>query len=152
VRIAVAVLNLVAFLFISFVLVTDGPPDPGADTLFALWSLLTKLFSAWMILCTAERNGWLGPVARVSDLAKAEKTKASASVISGLIFSAIVCNIVLVGFVCWHLAGQYNHPSETGAIPLAVLMVLTPALSLAVLLRSSPRQTRPGPRPDSAPQ
>jgi hypothetical protein len=152
-RIAVVVLNLVVFLFTSFVLVTDGPPDPGADTLFAVWSLLTRIFSAGMILWTADSGGWLGLAPRTAALAKSEKTNASASVISGLILLAIVCNVGLIGFVCWHLAGQYNHPAESGAILLALLMVLTPLLSLAVLLRSAPSHTRPSPRlSSSAPQ
>jgi hypothetical protein len=49
---------------------------------------------------------------------------------------AIICNIVFFGFVCWALVDQYPHPEEDGVIAFAVLMVLTPILSLVVLFRS----------------
>jgi hypothetical protein len=149
-RIAVVILNLVAFLFISFVLVTDGPPDPGADTVFAVLSLLTKVFSVLMILLTRDGGRWLGSCVRAKALVEHQRINRSTLVISSLVTLAMVCNIVVIGFACWHLAGQYNHPAETGAIPLVLLMVLTPLLSLAVLLRSAPRDTRPGPRLSSS--
>jgi hypothetical protein len=48
---------------------------------------------------------------------------------------AIICNIVLLGFVCWALVDQYLHPKEDGVVAFAVLMGSTPILSLVALLR-----------------
>ena len=72
-RIAVVLLNLAQFLFASFVLATDGPPDPGADTIFAVCSLLTRLFNAGMILWTVDSGGWLHLGAGIAASAKTEK-------------------------------------------------------------------------------
>lgn len=47
---------------------------------------------------------------------------------------AIICDIVLIGFVCWALVDQYPHPKEGGFIAYAVLIVLTPILSVAAYL------------------
>ncbi len=49
---------------------------------------------------------------------------------------AIICNIVLLGFVCWAIVDQYPHPEEDGVIPFAVLTVMTPILTLVALIRS----------------
>ena len=138
-RIVVVVLNFVVFLVSSVVIAAEGPPKPGVDTLFAACSLLTRAFTAGMILGTVDGGGWLGLAARWRTLAKSEKRRGSGALSSSLILLAIVCNIALFGFVCWHLAGQYDHPAERGVVPVAVLMVLTSLLSLAVLFRSVAR-------------
>lgn len=47
---------------------------------------------------------------------------------------AIICNVVLIGFVCWALVDQYPHPHENGFTAYAVLIVLTPILSVVAHL------------------
>jgi hypothetical protein len=138
-RIAVAILNLAIFAFASCVLVAEGPPAPGEDTLFVLWSQTTHLFSAGMIFGSTDSGRWSGLASRAKALARREKSNAYTRLINGLIFLAIACNVVLLGLVGWHLAGQYHHPRETGVVAFAIFMVSIPVLSLGVLLRSAPR-------------
>ena len=138
-RTAVALLNLVIFLFGFFVLIGDGPPAPGEDMRYVIWSFTTHLFSAGMILGSADSGRWPGLVTRAKALVKGQSTRSSASLVTGLILLAAACNAVLIGLVCWHLASQRDHPAETGVVALACFMFLTPLLSLGVLLRSAPR-------------
>jgi hypothetical protein len=124
-RIAVVFLNIIAFLFTSLVLMTDGPPDPGADTISAALSLLTK-----------DGGQWLGFYGRAKALLELKSINRSALMINSMVTLAMVCNIVVFGFVCLHLAGQYNHPDESGVIVLAVFMMLIPIINVLVLSRS----------------
>jgi hypothetical protein len=48
---------------------------------------------------------------------------------------AAVCNVVLLGFVYWAFVDQYPHPEEDGLVAFVVVMMVTPILSLVVLLR-----------------
>jgi hypothetical protein len=48
---------------------------------------------------------------------------------------AAVCNLVLLGLTAWAYADQYPHPEEPGFTAFTVLMVLTPIVSLAALVR-----------------
>jgi len=53
---------------------------------------------------------------------------------------AALCNIVLLGFICWAIVDQYPHPEEPGFLPYLALVVLTPVLS-AVALAYGGRRT-----------
>ena len=55
-----------------------------------------------------------------------------------------ICNLVLLGLVCWALIDQYPHPEEEGVIAFAVLTVLTPLPGAAVLFRTGSANGRQG--------
>jgi hypothetical protein len=57
---------------------------------------------------------------------------------------ALICNIILFGFVCWALLRTYPHPEEGGFLEYALLSVLTPILNLVVLFRSGASDGWPG--------
>jgi hypothetical protein len=135
-RIAVMVLNLVAFLFTSLILMGDGPLNPGADTIFAALSLLNRVFSILMILLTKDGGQWLGFYGRAKALLELKSINRSALMINVMVTLTMVCNIVVFGFVCLHLAEQYNHPEESGVIVQAVFMMLIPIINVLVLSRS----------------
>ena len=136
-RIAVAILNLLMFLLSSFVVATDGPPKPGEDMRFVIWSLMTHFLSAIIIFGSAASGRWSGLITRA--LGRGENIPPRALLINRLILLVVALNVVLIPLVIWHLASQTDHPAETGVAAFAIFMVLIPILNLAVLLHSAPR-------------
>jgi hypothetical protein len=57
-----------------------------------------------------------------------------------------ICNVVLLGFTGWAYVDQYPHPKEDGFVAFIVLMVLTPILSLAALVRGGAGAGPPHPQ------
>lgn len=136
-RIAVAILNLLMFLLSSFVVATDGPPKPGEDMRFVIWSLMTYFLSAIIIFGSADSGRWSGLITR--GLGRGENIPPRALLINRLILLAVALNVVLIPLVIWHLASQTDHPAETGVAAFAIFMVLIPIFNLGVLLHSAPR-------------
>jgi hypothetical protein len=136
--------NIVLFGFTCVVLMVDGPPEGIGHIVFTLWSLMTLILTAVVISRRGARDGWLGRQMK-SEALKEQKESADRSAPSAVMrIVAVVCNIVFFGFVCWALVDQYPHPEEEGVIAFTVLMVLTPILSLVVLLRRAAGDGWPG--------
>jgi ABC-type sugar transport system permease subunit len=113
-KIVAIIFNIVLFGFTCLVLVTDGPPQEAVYVFLSLLSLAVPLFSVlvlWRFLKSTAMK-----------------------IVAG------ICNIVLLGFHCWAFLSQYPHPKEEGFVAFAVLMFLTPILTVAALLRSGVRQ------------
>jgi hypothetical protein len=81
-------------------------------------------------------DGWLNFRIKSWAWEEQKKTDDIFSKLTSMRSVTILCNIVSFGFVCWALVDQYPHPEEAGVIEFAVLMVLTPILSLMVLLHA----------------
>ncbi len=116
-NIAAVICNIALFLFTCLVYITDGPPSGVAYRIFNVWLLGTTICSALVI---ARR-----------------RRSAAATVL------AIGSNLVLLGLVCWALLDQYPHPNEEGFLAFVVLIVVTPILSGATLLRGGVLARRP---------
>jgi len=116
--IVAVVCNVVLFLFTCFVLWTDGPAKGGGNVILALLLLLVPILSSAVILRGGARDGWMGSHGKTV---------------------AAIGNIALLGFVIWAVASTYPHPEEPGVIPFTVICVLTPILTLLVVLRRGAR-------------
>jgi hypothetical protein len=112
----VLVCNIVSLGFTLLVLATDGLATKASYIVFTLLLILIPIFT-------------------LLALARPRTFPAKAATILRL---AAICNLVLLGFVCWALVDQYPHPNEPGFVPYAILMILTPILSAVVLLRYRP--------------
>ncbi len=112
-KIAAITLNVVLFLFVCLVILTDGPPREPAYIACTLLSLLIPVLSAIVIWRFGSNS--------------AHRTAP---------FVALACNVIWLGFTCWALVDQYPHPKEEGLVAFVFLMVLTPIISLAALLRT----------------
>jgi hypothetical protein len=134
-RIAAIICNLVLFVFACFVLVTDGSPQGAKYIVFALWSQLTRILTPVVISRIGAGNGWLGLPKKSRALGEPTKADDLSSTITILRIVAVIGNVVSFGFVCWAIADQYPHPDEAGVIEFNLLRLLTPILSLVVLLR-----------------
>jgi hypothetical protein len=134
-KIVAVICNIVLFAFTCLVLVTDGPPKGASYILFTLWLLLTLILNSVVISRSGASDGWLGlHMNRKTLEGKKIDDLSSTSIVMRVV--AIICNIILLGFTCWAFVDQYPHPEEDGVITFAVLMVLTPILSLVVLFRN----------------
>ena len=111
-----AALNLVWFLFTCLVLVTDGFPKEAVYVLFTLLHLSTPPLTGVVLFRSS-----LSPIMR---------------------FAAIICNLALLGFLCWSLLGQPPHPTEEGFVAFVVISVVTPILSVLAILRGGPGHAR----------
>ena len=129
-KIAAVTCNILLFVFLCFVLLTDGLTREASYIVFTLWSFFTLILSMVVISGMRAGNGWMG--------LELSYTGPAIRIV------AIICNLVFLGFVCWALVDQYPHPKEEGVIAFAVLMVLTPILNLVVLLRSRKGDGRSG--------
>jgi len=105
---AAIVLNVVSITFTLLVMATDGPATRAADRVFGLMLLAIPAFNVFALA-----RGGDGYVAH----------------------SSALLNVALLGAVVWALVDQHPHPGEPGFVPYAVLVVLTPVLSVVTLLR-----------------
>jgi succinate dehydrogenase hydrophobic anchor subunit len=147
-RIVAIVCNVLLFVFTSFVLATDGPPEEASYIVFAVWSQLTRIISAVVLFGTGASGGWLGFRRIREALEGQQKTADLSSRDRFMRIVAILFNIVCFGFVCWALVDQYPHPNEAGFIEYVVFMILTPILSVVALFRCQTNrlQATPGAR------
>lgn len=106
--------NVVLFGFTCFVLAAEGLSRQAAYILFTLLLLLIPIFTVFVLV--------------------RKRTPGAATLHSSAIQRvAGICNVALLGFVCWAILDQYPHPEEPGVIPYAALAVLTPILSAIAL-------------------
>ena len=138
--------NVLLCVVTGFLVATEGIPDKPAYAVFTLLMLLVPVLTALTIMRRPSSAGRPGP---------AEKGHAPAGSSAGggwrgtggvMRCVAASCNLVLLGFVCWALVGQYPYPEGAGVIPYAAVALVTPVVSLAVLVRSaraSPRGRQP---------
>jgi hypothetical protein len=134
-KIVAMICNVVLFGFTGLVLACDGPPRGVAYIVFTLLALLMPVFSAVVIFRMGSSEGWLGPREERAVPGGQGKMEGQAPGSTLTRAAAMVGNIVLIGFTWWAILDQYPHPEEDGVIAFAVLMVLTPILTLVVLLR-----------------
>ena len=116
--IVAVVCNVVLFLFTCFVLWTEGSSKGGGYIVLTVLLLLIPILSSAVILRGGARDGWMGSQGKTV---------------------AAIGNIALLGFVIWAVASTYPHPEEPGVIPFTVICVLTPILTLLVVLRRGAR-------------
>ena len=115
-NIVAAVLNVVWFLFTCMVLVTDGFPTEALYVFFTLLHLVTPPLTV-VVLFRARA----GTVIRTV---------------------AVICNLALLGFLCWALLRQPPHPAEEGLTAYVVISALTLILSVLAILRSGSGRAR----------
>ncbi len=108
-KIVAVVCNVIFWGFFCVVMMTDGPPQ-GADVLYALMPFVMPVFNVVVLRVLPS------PGRTVSLLAMAG-------------------NIVWLLLACWVILGRYpSHPEEEGLLAYAVLLALTPLLSMVALL------------------
>lgn len=124
-------LNVAMFVFTSFVLLTDGIPKEVGYIIFTILLLFVPIFNLVIILRNRADYGWLDFHMKMEVLKEQPKPNELLSKIRILKIVAIICNIVLLGFACYAFVNQYSqHPKESGFILYAVIVFLTPILSL----------------------
>jgi len=99
--------NVVLFGFTCLVLAVDGVSTELPYIGLTLLMILIPVFTVFAIVRSVPSS-----VRRVAGL----------------------CNVVLLVFICWAIVEQYPHPEEDGVVAYTLLAVLTPILSMAVLL------------------
>ncbi len=131
-KITAVICNIVLFGFTCLVLLVDGPPTDISYIVFTLWLLLTLILNSAVIFF-----GGAGSRLRNKEEGLEQGEKAGNLSSAGTVMSvvAIICNAVLLGFICWAFVDQYPHPEEEGFLAYAVLIALTPILSLVALFR-----------------
>lgn len=135
-KILTIICNIVLFVFTCFVLVTDGTPKETSYIIFTLLVLLILILNVIVLSRNGTRDG--RPDFHMKRKATEERRKMDSLSSMGTVIriGAIICSIVLFGFIYWAFLDQYPHPEEDGVIAYAILMVLTPILSLVALFRS----------------
>ena len=124
-------LNIAMVVFTSFVLLTDGIPREVGYIILTLLLLFVPIFNLVIILRNRADNGWLDFHMKMEVLKEQPKPDELFSKIHILKIVTIICNILLLGFSCYAFVNQYSqHPKESGLILYAVIVFLTPILSL----------------------
>jgi hypothetical protein len=134
-KITAIICNIVLFLFICLVLVTDGLPKGAVYIIFTLWSLMKPIFSSLVISRIGASDGRLGFHMKKKRLEEQESMGDRPSKSAVMRIAAIVCNIIFLGHFCWAFVDQYPHPKEDGFVAFMVLMTLAPILSMVALYR-----------------
>lgn len=135
-KILAAICNVVSFGFTCLVLVTDGPPKEAVYIFFSLLHLLTPLLTLVVIFRSGTSDGWLGFQMTKKGLKEQRTIENPSSMSTTMNIVAIICNIALLGFICWALASQPPHPEEEGFVAFVLVSVLTPILSVVAILHS----------------
>ena len=126
-KIVAIVLNVLLIGFTVMVTMTDGPAVQTGYIVFSFMLVLIPTLNVIVISRSGVKGG------RYS------------SPRAGMKIMTIVCNIVLLASVCWALIDQYPHPKEPGLLEFELLAILTPLLSMAVILLRGPKRSVPEP-------
>jgi len=97
------------FVVTSVVVATEGIPGKPAYAAFTIVMLVIPAFTAFIITRRPPGSGVLA------------------------LRLAALCNVALVGLVCWALVEQYPYPEGAGVIPFAGLALMAPVFSLAAI-------------------
>ncbi len=110
-KLIAVVCNILFWGFFWFVLLTDGPPE-GSDILSLVFPLAMPILNVLVIRL-------LPSPGRIPKIA------------------VLLGNIIWLIQACWLIAARYpSHPGEEGLLEFAILIALTPVLSvLAILLQ-----------------
>jgi hypothetical protein len=130
VGIVAVICNVVLLAFTGVVLVTDGVSREGPYVVFTLLLLLVPILSVVALV----RRGGNRPDLGTHDVPSSRSTVTKRVAVSS--------NLVWLAFSCWAIVDQYPHPADAGVIPFAVLVVVTPIVSLAALLGRGRREGR----------
>jgi hypothetical protein len=134
-KILAAICNIVSFGFVCLVLVTDGPPKEAVYILFSLLHLLTPLLTLVVLFRSGASDGWSGLRSKRTASEEQRKIENPSSVSTLMKSVAIICNIALLGFICWAFLSQPPHPEEEGFVAFVAVSVVTPILSVVAILR-----------------
>jgi hypothetical protein len=100
--------NIILFLFTCFVILTDGISGEAEYIILTILLLLVPVLNTIFFFRSQDKR-------------------------PNLKILAVIGNVVLIGFACQALIEQHSHPRETGFLLYAILVVLTPILSLAAI-------------------
>jgi hypothetical protein len=134
-KIVAAICNVIWFGFTCLVLVTDGLPKEAGYIFISLLHLLTPLLTLVVLFRSGASDGWLGLRMKRKAFEEQRKIDKPSSVSTFTKIVAIICNVALLGFICWALLSQPPHPEEEGFVAFVVVSVVTPILSVVVLFR-----------------
>ena len=132
-KLLTVVFNIVLVVFTCLVLITDGLSKEVGYILLTLLLLFVPIFNLIIIFSSRANNDWLDFHLKRKAAEGRIKTDDTSIRRPVLKIIAIICNIVLLGFSVWAFASQYPHPKESGFILFAVILFLTPVLSLITL-------------------
>jgi signal transduction histidine kinase len=132
-KLLTVVFNIVLVVFTCLVLITDGLSKEVGYILLTLLLLFVPIFNLIIIFSSRANNDWLDFHLKRKAAEGRIKTDDTSIRRPVLKIIAIICNIVLLGFSVWAFASQYPHPKESGFILFAVIVFLTPVLSLVTL-------------------
>ena len=130
--------NVLLIIFTCFVLATDGGPKQPAYVLLSVLMFGVPAFTVFTLARRPKREAEAGaPVAAGSAGTQVQKGPTARP--TAIERAAGLCNIFLLGFICWALYDQYPHPAEAGFIPYVALTLLAPVLSIVTLFFVAPR-------------
>jgi len=132
-KLLTVVFNIVLVVFTCLVLITDGLSKEVGYILLTLLLLFVPIFNLIIIFSSRANNDWLDFHLKRKAAEGRIKTDDTSIRRPVLKITAIICNIVLLGFSVWAFASQYPHPKESGFILFAVIVFITPVLSLVTL-------------------
>jgi len=132
-KLLTVVFNIVLVVFTCLVLITDGLSKEVGYILLTLLLLFVPIFNLIIIFNSRANNDWLDFHLKRKAAEGRMKTDDTSIRRPVLKIIAIICNIVLLGFSVWAFASQYPHPKESGFILFAVIVFITPVLSLVTL-------------------
>jgi hypothetical protein len=113
--------NAVLFAITGMIVLTEGVPSRARYMVLTLLMLFVPLLSA--VVLARQHVAPQGPHA--NDDARPGGTAVH--------WATVLGNLVLLGASCWAAVAQYPYAEGSGMIPLALLVVGTPILSLAAL-------------------
>jgi hypothetical protein len=135
--------NVIFFLFLILVVITDGVPKETFYVVFTLLSFLIPVFNVAVILTCCKNMKWFVFSGFKQSLYQTGTTEQRVNMSTGLKIAAIVLNILWFVKTIWIYVKEYPHPNEPGFALFAVLMLFTPVLSIVLFSLSKTKMKTP---------
>ena len=130
------IVNVILLVFSCLVFITDGVNTQAPYLALSLLLILVPALNVFLVLNVLKNLGWLDFRFKAKPYAESEKNESRSTRNGRIGVFAIICNLLLFGFICWAYASQYPHPSDPGFIWYSVFLFLTPLLGLMSSYRS----------------
>jgi hypothetical protein len=133
------VCNVVFFLFLCFVIKTDGISGEAFYITFTFLSLLIPVFNVIIILRSGTNDGWFGIHIKKSE--EPGKLVRWLTLSSTVKLITVIINLTWMAKTCWIMIKEYPHPEEEGFVVFVVVMFLTPVITIVAVLLSKTKKS-----------
>ncbi len=132
-KIVTLICNIALLGFTCLLFLFEGISKEAAYIVFTLLLLLVPILNIMLIFGNPVNFGYWTSKMKNRTTEEQRKVDEQSSIYPVMKIVVLILNIALLGFASWSIVSNYPHPAEAGVLPYALLVVLTPILSLIAI-------------------